>query len=77
MRDPADQFDLPDHPTWQIDMAINHARFSRGVPGVIRETFVPMRGVIGGTVMTGMEPTHGQREDCKLTPLFDARNGLV
>ena len=71
MRDPTDQFDLPDHLTWQMNMAIDHASFSRDARGVIGETLVPTRDDNGDHIMTGMKSIRGQQEDCKLPRFSD------
>ena len=66
MRDPTDQFDLPDHLTWQMNLAIDHSSFSHDAQGVIGETFVPTRDANGNPIMTGLESIRGEQEDCKL-----------
>lgn len=66
-RDPTDQFDLPDHLTWQMNMAIDHNEVSREAEGVLGETFVPTRDANGYPIMRGMESIRGSEEDCEFT----------
>eukprot|EP00904_Undaria_pinnatifida_P007894 jgi/Undpi1/4234/HiC_scaffold_16.g07600.m1 len=63
MRDPTDQYDLPDHLTWQMNMAIDHSTISEHAQGVIGETIVPTRDTNGDMIMHGMECIRGQEED--------------
>ena len=67
MRDPTDQFDLPDHLTWQMNMAIDHNDISRDAQGILGETFVPTLDNDGNKIMHGMESIRGTEADCKLT----------
>ena len=72
MRDPTDQFDLPDHLTWQMNMAIDHSSFGRDSQGIIGETFVPTRDANGDKIMTGMESIRGKQEDCEWPREYNA-----
>eukprot|EP00904_Undaria_pinnatifida_P007892 jgi/Undpi1/4232/HiC_scaffold_16.g07598.m1 len=63
MRDPTDQYDLPDHLTWQMNMAIDHSNISQNAQGIIGETFVPTRDANGDMIMHGMECIRGEQED--------------
>ena len=74
MRDPSDQFDLPDHLTWQMNMAIDHSSLSHDSQGIIGETFVPTRDANGDKIMTGMECIRGKQEDCKWPRAYHARD---
>ena len=65
MRDPTDQFDLPDHLTWQMNVAIDHHDVSLEATGVLGETVVPTTDGNGKLIMTGMEAIRGEQEDCK------------
>lgn len=65
MRDPTDQFDLPDHLTWQMNMAINHNDVSHDATGVLGETMVPTRDENGNKIMSGMAAIRGSQEDCE------------
>lgn len=67
MRDPTDQFDLPDHLTWQMNMGVEHNNLSPTASGILGETFVPTRNAAGKPIMSGMEAIRGQQEDCELT----------
>lgn len=40
-RDPTDRFDIPDHVTWQMNLAIDHNDLSVGTTGILGETLVP------------------------------------
>eukprot|EP00752_Nemacystus_decipiens_P008269 g7394.t1 len=62
-RDPTDQYDLPDHLTWQMNMAIDHTEVNRDARGVLGETFVATRDASGKPIMTGMEAIRGTQED--------------
>ena len=67
MRDPTDQFDLPDHLTWQMNLAIDRSNISHYSQGVLGETFVPTRDDDGNMIMHGMESIRGAEEDCELS----------
>ncbi|CAM9909083.1 unnamed protein product, partial [Ectocarpus sp. 6 AP-2014] len=62
MRDPTDKYDLPDHLTWQMNMAVDHNEVSRSAKGILGETFIPTRDVNGKQIMAGMEAIRGQQE---------------
>lgn len=63
MRDPTDQFDLPDHLTWQMNLAIERADVSQDAKGILGETFVPTRDADGAKIMHGMGSIRGEQED--------------
>eukprot|EP00904_Undaria_pinnatifida_P007893 jgi/Undpi1/4233/HiC_scaffold_16.g07599.m1 len=63
MRDPTDQYDLPDHLTWQMNMAIDHSSISQNAQGIIGETFVPTRDANGDMIMHGMDCIRGEQGD--------------
>ncbi|CAM9763993.1 unnamed protein product, partial [Hapterophycus canaliculatus] len=65
-RDPTDQFDLPDHVTWQMNMGIDHHDVSRDATGILGETFTPTFDADGHHIMFGMESIRGSQEDCEL-----------
>ena len=66
MRDPTDQFDLPDHLTWQMNLAIEHDNVSLDAQGILGETLVPIVDESGKPVMQGMGAIRGkQEEDCE------------
>ena len=65
MRDPTDQFDLPDHRTWQMNLALEHNGLSAGASGILGETQVPTVDADGRPIMQGMESIRGQQEDCE------------
>ncbi|CAM9891405.1 unnamed protein product [Ectocarpus fasciculatus] len=66
MRDPTDQFDLPDHLTWQMNMAVDHNEVSHAAKGILGETFVPTRDASGKPIMTGMDAIRGTEEDYRV-----------
>ena len=72
MRDPTDHFDLPDHLTWQMNMAIDQSTLNHSAQGILGETFVPTRDADGNMIMTGMNSIRGVQEDCKLARAHDA-----
>lgn len=65
MRDPTDQYDLPDHRTWQMNMAIDRNNVSRDARGILGETFVPTLDNSGHPIMHGIESISGTQEDCE------------
>eukprot|EP00903_Cladosiphon_okamuranus_P020451 g18771.t1 len=66
MRDPTDRFDLPDHHTWQMNVAIDHHDVSLEATGVLGETVVPVVDGHGKLVMKGMEAIRGSQEDYRV-----------
>ena len=65
MRDPTDRFDLPDHTTWQMNIAIDHPGMSPDAKGVLGETLLPTLDDSGKPIMTGMGAIRGSQEDCE------------
>ena len=65
MRDPTDQFDLPDHLSWQINMAIDHSDISLNATGILGETLVPTVNADGAPIMQGVDAIRGAQEDCE------------
>ena len=65
MRDPTDQYDLPDHLAWQMNLAIDHNDISLGATGILGETLVPTRDQTGAPIMQGMDAIRGDQEDCE------------
>eukprot|EP00903_Cladosiphon_okamuranus_P021428 g19697.t1 len=66
MRDPTDQFDLPEHLTWQMNVAIDHHDVSLEATGVLGETVVPVVDEHNRPVMKGMEAIRGSQEDYRV-----------
>ena len=64
-RDPTDRFDLPDHLTWQMNLAINKIDVSHDSTGILGETMVATRDGDGNRIMTGMASIRGSQEDCE------------
>ena len=65
MRDPTDRFDLPDHITWQMNLAIDHKNLSLDATGILGETLVPTLNEKGKPIMKGMDSIRGTQEDCE------------
>lgn len=63
MRDPTDQFDLPDHMTWQMNLAIDRSDMRQDAKGILGETSVPTRDADGAKIMHGMASIRGDQED--------------
>eukprot|EP00752_Nemacystus_decipiens_P018442 g16533.t1 len=66
MRDPTDQFDLPEHLTWQMNLAIEHDNVSLQAKGILGETLVPTEDEFGRPIMHGMEAIRGKEEDYRV-----------
>eukprot|EP00903_Cladosiphon_okamuranus_P020891 g19184.t1 len=66
MRDPTDQYDLPDHLTWQMNVAVNQNDVSLQATGVLGETIKLRRDAAGKKIMTGMEAIGGEQEDYRV-----------
>ncbi|CAM9894970.1 unnamed protein product [Ectocarpus fasciculatus] len=71
MRDPTDQFDLPDHLTWQMNVAIDHHDISLEATGVLGETVVPTVDANGKSIMKGMDAIRGSQDDYRVTGPLD------
>eukprot|EP00903_Cladosiphon_okamuranus_P016399 g15121.t1 len=76
MRDPTDQFDLPDHHTWQMNVAIDHHDVSLEATGVLGETVVPVVDGHGKLVMKGMEAIRGSQEDYRVAGALETAFAL-
>eukprot|EP00752_Nemacystus_decipiens_P001257 g1255.t1 len=65
MRDPNTQQDLPDHLTWQMNLAVDHdgGKLGKGSTGILGETFVPTLDANGKRIMHGMGAIRGTQED--------------
>eukprot|EP00903_Cladosiphon_okamuranus_P014283 g13266.t1 len=66
MRDPTDRFDLPEHLTWQMNVAIDHHDVSLEATGILGETVVPVVDQHDKLVMKGMEAIRGSQEDYRV-----------
>ncbi|CAN0080080.1 unnamed protein product [Scytosiphon promiscuus] len=66
MRDPTDRFDLPDHTTWQMNMAVDHNDVGLEATGVLGETLVPTVDDSGMPIMQGMGAIRGSQEDYRV-----------
>ena len=66
MRDPTDHFDLPDHLTWQMNLAVDHHDIdATAARGILGETLVPTVDGNGKPIMQGMASIRGVQEDCE------------
>lgn len=65
IRDPTDQFDIPDHLTWQMNLAIDHHDVSLEATGVLGETVVPTVDASGEYIMKGLDAIRGSQEHCE------------
>eukprot|EP00752_Nemacystus_decipiens_P003687 g3397.t1 len=63
VRDPTDQFDLPEHLAWQMNVAIDHHDVSDEATGVLGETVVPTVDANGKYFMKGVDAIRGSQED--------------
>lgn len=72
MRDPSDRFDLPEHTTWQMNLAIDQNDVSREAKGILGETLVPTLDERGMPIMQGMGAIRGSPEDCEWSKLSAA-----
>lgn len=70
MRDPTDQFDIPDHLTWQMNLAIENHNVSLDATGILGETLVPTVDESGKPVLQGMKAIRGKQEDCEFQRIF-------
>ena len=65
MRDPTDQFDLPEHLTWQMNVAVDHHDVSLEATGVLGETVVPTVDASGKPIMHGLKAIRGSQDECE------------
>jgi len=66
MRDPTDSFDLPEHLTWQMNVAIDHHDVDANLAtGILGETLVLNLDGNGNPIMQGMGSIRGTEEDCE------------
>eukprot|EP00752_Nemacystus_decipiens_P012554 g11118.t1 len=63
MRDQTDRFDLPEHTTWQMNLALDRKDASRETTGILGETVVPTLDDSGEPIMQGMGAIRGSQED--------------
>ncbi|CAM9891998.1 unnamed protein product [Scytosiphon promiscuus] len=66
MRDPTNQHDLPDHLTWQMNLAIDEHSIDAGATGILGETLVPTLDEYGEPIMEGMLAIPGVEEDYRV-----------
>ena len=73
MRDPTDQFDLPDHRTFQMNMGIERAFLGMYPQGVLGETLHPtVDASTGEPIMRGMSAVRGTEEDYRVSGPFSS-----
>ncbi|CAN0240976.1 unnamed protein product [Ectocarpus sp. 12 AP-2014] len=63
VRDPTDLFDIPDHITWQTNLAKDYNGVSPDVTGILGETLVPALDGSGNRITWGVESIRGSKED--------------
>lgn len=71
MRDPTDQFDLPDHRTFQQNIGVERAIMGPFPQGVLGETIRPTLDTMGEPIMFGMAAIRGREEDYSVSGPFD------
>eukprot|EP00903_Cladosiphon_okamuranus_P005334 g5332.t1 len=76
MRDPTDRFDLPEHHTWQMNVAIDHHDVSLEATGVLGETVVPVVDGHGKFVMRGMAAIRGSQKDYRVAGALETAFAL-
>lgn len=57
--------DLPNHVTWQMNIAIDDIDAGLDAKGILGETVVPTRDASGNRIMHGVECIRGVQADCK------------
>ncbi|CAM9189371.1 unnamed protein product [Ectocarpus sp. 12 AP-2014] len=57
---------LPDHLTWQMNLAIGSDNVGVGAEGILGETLVPTRDANGEYIMNGMESIRGTQEEYRV-----------
>ncbi|CAM9764760.1 unnamed protein product [Ectocarpus fasciculatus] len=62
-RDPTDRFDIPDHLTWQMNLAFDNVDLSPDATGILGETQQYTRDANGNRIMEGMSAIRGSQED--------------
>jgi len=67
MRDPTDSFDLPDHITYQINMALERAVLGPSPQGILGGTVNPTHDANGEEIMNGIEAIRGDEEDYRVS----------
>lgn len=71
MRDPTDQFDLPDHLTFQMNISIERAVLRDSPQGVLGGTVRPTFDATGGEIKMGIGAIVGTEEDYRVTGPFE------
>ncbi|CAM9208077.1 unnamed protein product [Ectocarpus fasciculatus] len=62
-RDPTDMFDIPDHLTWQMNLAFDDLDLTLDATGILGETQVPTLDANGSPIMQGMAAIRGAEDD--------------
>lgn len=66
VRDPTNRFDIPEHLTWQMNLAIDQNEIDASVSsGVLGETLIPTLDNKGKPIMHGMGSIRGSEDDCE------------
>ncbi|CAM9817823.1 unnamed protein product [Ectocarpus sp. 6 AP-2014] len=63
MRDPTDRFDIPDHLTWQMNLAFDNIDLAPDATGILGETQQYTYDANGNPIMEGMAAIRGSQED--------------
>ncbi|CAM9752519.1 unnamed protein product [Scytosiphon promiscuus] len=71
MRDPTNQHDLPDHLTWQMNLAIDEHNLGLEATGILGETLVPSLDEYGKPIMNGRLAIPGEEEDYRVEGPLD------
>ncbi|CAM9754778.1 unnamed protein product [Ectocarpus sp. 13 AM-2016] len=63
MRDPTDRFDIPEHLTWQMNLAFDNVDLALDATGILGETQQHTFDANGNPIMEGMAAIRGSQED--------------
>ncbi|CAM9884000.1 unnamed protein product [Ectocarpus sp. 12 AP-2014] len=63
MRDPTDRFDIPEHLTWQMNLAFDNVDLALDAMGILGETQQHTLDAYGNPIMEGMAAIRGSQED--------------
>lgn len=70
MRDPTDQFDLPDHVAYQMNIVFEDVRLGPDPRGLVGETITPVVDDEGQPVMKGSGALRGEERDYRVSGPF-------
>lgn len=72
MRDPTDQFDLPDHIAFQHNVVFEQARLGDDPKGILSETVTPVLDADGKEKMQGFGAIRGKESDYRVSGPFES-----